>query len=201
MSVKSQQTTKVKQQLPRVKQQQQPLPRVKQQVKSQQTTKVKQQQQPLPRVKQQQQPLPKVKQQQQPLPKVKQQQLPKIENPKVSKTKSPKVPKKLTTKKIFDLPILSRNAKGLKKCDTRPGYCTPKTDSLFRKTKSSKDIKSYGPYNQGVLAGPKTKNMTKCTKVYKNIPPMLQSGGYCKTNVSKTKKTKAKSQTKTKTKV
>ena len=179
MSVKSQQTTKVKQQLPRVKQQQQPLPRVKQQ----------------------QQPLPKVKQQQQPLPKVKQQQLPKIENPKVSKTKSPKVPKKLTTKKIFDLPILSRNAKGLKKCDTRPGYCTPKTDSLFRKTKSSKDIKSYGPYNQGVLAGPKTKNMTKCTKVYKNIPPMLQSGGYCKTNVSKTKKTKAKSQTKTKTKV
>jgi hypothetical protein len=43
--------------------------------------------------------------------------------------------------------------------------------------------------------------MTKCTKVYKNVPPMLQSGGYCKTNVSKTKRTKAKSQTKTKTKV
>ena len=159
------------------------------QIKSQQTTKVKQQQQQqLPKTKS-----PKVKQQQQ--------QLPKTENPKVSKTKSPKVPKKLTTKKIFDLPILSRNAKGLKKCDTRPGYCTAKTDSLFRKTKSSKDIKSYGPYNQGVLAGPKTKNMTKCTKVYKNIPPMLQSGGYCKTNVSKTKRTKAKSKTKTKTKV
>jgi len=166
-------------------------------VKSQETTKVKQQ------VKQQQQQLPKVKQQQQQqqLPKVKQEQVPKTENPKVSKTKSPKVPKKNTTKKIFDLPILSRNAKGLKKCDTRPGYCTPKTDSLFRKTKSSKDIKSYGPYNQGVLAGPKTKNMTKCTKVYKNIPPMLQSGGYCKTNVTKTKRTKTKSQTKTKTKV
>jgi hypothetical protein len=104
--------------------------------------------QPLPKVKQQQQPLPKVKQQiksQQPLPKVKQQQqpLPKTENQKVSKTKSPKVPKKLTTKKIFDVPILSRNAKGLKKCDTRPGYCTAKTDSLFRKNRMVLITKEY----------------------------------------------------------